>query len=63
MFFIIRKMVWWGGDSVVGRASTISILLFCSSIQLFSVGILGQYLAKIYMEVKQRPHYIIVEEK
>jgi glycosyltransferase involved in cell wall biosynthesis len=58
-FIIIRKMVW--GDPVSGWASTVCIILFCSGIQLFSIGILGQYVAKVYTETKQRPHFIIRE--
>ena len=46
-----------------GWSSTASIILFCSGIQLFTIGILGQYLAKAYTETKQRPHYLIREEK
>ena len=46
-----------------GWASTACIILFCSGIQLFSIGFLGQYLSKVYNEVKQRPHYIIREQK
>ncbi|MDR2553377.1 MAG: glycosyltransferase family 2 protein [Treponema sp.] len=45
-----------------GWASTACIVLFCSGIQLFTTGILGQYLAKTYTEVKQRPHYVIQEK-
>jgi glycosyltransferase involved in cell wall biosynthesis len=60
-FIIIRKILW--SDPVDGWASTVCIILFCSGIQLFSTGILGQYLAKTYAEVKQRPHYIIRESK
>ena len=56
---IIRRIIW--GDSVDGWASTVCIILFCSGIQLFTTGILGQYIAKTYTEVKQRPHYIIQE--
>jgi glycosyltransferase involved in cell wall biosynthesis len=59
VFIIIRKMVW--GDPVSGWASTVCIILFCSGIQLFTTGILGQYIAKIHTEVKQRPQYIIRE--
>jgi glycosyltransferase involved in cell wall biosynthesis len=59
VFIIIRKIIW--GDPVDGWASTVCIILFCSGIQLFTTGILGQYLAKTYTEVKQRPHYIIRE--
>jgi glycosyltransferase involved in cell wall biosynthesis len=58
-FIVIRRMVW--GDPVDGWASTVSIILFCSGIQLFTTGILGQYIAKIYSEVKHRPHFIIKE--
>jgi glycosyltransferase involved in cell wall biosynthesis len=57
---IIRKIIF--GDPVDGWASTICIILFCSGIQLFTTGILGQYLAKTYTEVKRRPHYVIREE-
>ena len=60
IFLIIRRIIW--GDPVDGWASTVCIMLFCSGIQLFSVGILGQYISKIYSEVKNRPHYIIKEE-
>ena len=61
VFIIIRRIVW--GDPVDGWASTICIILFSSGIQLFTTGILGQYAAKIYTEVKNRPHYIIREKK
>jgi glycosyltransferase involved in cell wall biosynthesis len=59
-FIIVRKIIW--GDPVDGWASTICIILFCSGVQLFTVGILGQYMAKTYTEVKQRPNYLIREE-
>ena len=59
IFLIVRKLVW--GDPVDGWVSTACIILFCSGIQLFTIGILGQYLAKTYTEVKQRPQYIIRE--
>jgi glucosyltransferase len=60
VLIIIRRIVW--GDSVSGWASTICIILFCSGIQLFTIGVLGQYMAKTYTEVKKRPHYLIREE-
>ena len=59
VFIIIRKIVW--GDPVDGWASTVCIILLCSGFQLFSIGILGQYVAKVYAETKQRPYYIIQE--
>jgi len=61
IFVAVRRIIW--GDPVAGWASTVVIILFCSGIQLLSIGILGQYLAKVYTEVKQRPHYIVREEK
>jgi len=57
---VVRKLIW--GDPVSGWASTICIILFCSGIQLFTIGILGQYMAKTYTEVKRRPHYVIREQ-
>jgi len=59
VFIVIRRIVW--GDPVGGWASTICIILFCTGIQLFTIGVLGQYMAKIYTEIKQRPYYIIRE--
>ena len=57
LVIIIRKLLF--GDPVAGWASTICIILFVGGIQLFCLGIIGQYIAKIYLEVKNRPHYII----
>ena len=45
--------------SIVGWASTDSIICFIGGIQLISLGVLGEYIGKIYMETKQRPRYII----
>jgi glycosyltransferase involved in cell wall biosynthesis len=61
IFIVIRRIVW--GDPVDGWASTACIILFCSGIQLFTIGILGQYMAKTYTEVKQRPYFIIRETR
>jgi len=57
---VIRKLVMQLPDT--GWSSLVCIILFVSGIQLFTTGILGQYLAKTYTEIKQRPHYIIKEE-
>lgn len=59
LFVIIRRMIF--GDPVAGWASTICIILFIGGLQLMCMGIIGQYLAKTYMETKNRPHFIISE--
>lgn len=60
LFVIVRKLIF--GDPVSGWASTVCIILMVSGVQLFCVGIVGQYLAKTYMEVKRRPIYLVKEE-
>ena len=59
LFIILRKLIF--GDPVAGWASTACIIIFVGGIQLFCLGIMGQYVAKIYMESKHRPHYIVAE--
>ena len=59
VFVIVRQAVW--GGSAYGWASTVCIILFVAGIQLFCIGILGQYLAKTYLETKKRPIYIAKE--
>lgn len=59
IFIMIRKLVW--GDPVSGWPSLVCIISFIGGIQLFCMGIIGQYLSKTYVEVKKRPHYIIGE--
>lgn len=59
IFIVVRKLVF--GDPVDGWASTVSIITLIGGIQLFCMGIMGQYIAKTYMEVKKRPHYIVSE--
>ena len=60
IFIIIRKLVF--GDPTAGWPSLACIILTIGGLQLFCTGVLGQYLAKIYTEVKARPHYIIKEQ-
>ena len=57
---VIKTLLF--GDPVEGWPSTVSIILFLSGIQLFAAGIIGEYLAKIYLESKKRPLYIIKEK-
>ena len=56
---IVRALVF--GDPVAGWPSLVCIVTCIGGIQLFCMGIMGQYIAKTYMEVKRRPHYIIKE--
>lgn len=56
---VIRKLLM--GDPVAGWASLVCIILFIGGVQLFCIGIMGQYIAKTYMETKKRPHYIVSE--
>ena len=56
---VIRALVF--GDPVAGWPSLVCIITFIGGIQLFCMGIMGQYIAKTYMEVKRRPHYIVKE--
>ena len=59
VFIIVRKILM--GDPVAGWASTMCVIVFIGGIQLFCLGLIGQYIAKIYMESKNRPHYIVSE--
>jgi glycosyltransferase involved in cell wall biosynthesis len=60
---VISIWVLWvrfvSGDSVPGWASSVLPMYFLGGIQLFCIGIVGEYVAKIYMETKQRPHFFI----
>lgn len=59
IFIMVRKFIW--GDPVEGWPSLACIITFIGGVQLFCMGIMGQYLAKTYVEVKKRPHYIVAE--
>lgn len=60
IFIIVRTSIF--GDPVSGWPSLVCIISLISGVQLFCMGIIGQYLAKTYMEVKRRPIYIVKEE-
>ena len=60
IFIIVRKLLF--GDPTSGWPSLVCIISLISGVQLFCLGIVGQYLAKTYMEVKRRPIYLIKEE-
>jgi glycosyltransferase involved in cell wall biosynthesis len=57
VLIVVRRILF--GDPVDGWASLISVIIFLGGCQLFSIGILGAYLGKAYVETKRRPHYII----
>lgn len=59
LFIVMRRLIF--GDAVAGWASIICVIIFIGGIQLFCLGIMGQYIAKIYIEAKHRPHYIVAE--
>lgn len=62
LFVIIRRIVE-PNSSVFGWASLICIILLLGGLQLLCIGILGKYIGRIYLQVKQRPIYIIKEKK
>ncbi|GAB6744321.1 glycosyltransferase family 2 protein [Streptococcus uberis] len=59
VFIIIRKLAI--GDPVSGWASTICVILLLGGLQLLALGIIGKYIAKIFLETKKRPVYIVKE--
>lgn len=60
IFTIVRKLIF--GDPTSGWPSLVCIISLISGVQLFCLGIVGQYLSKTYMEVKRRPIYLVKEE-
>ena len=61
LFFFLKTLIW--GDPVAGFPAMICIILLLGGIQLFCIGILGQYLSKTYLETKRRPLYITREKE
>lgn len=59
IIIIIKTLIY--GDPTSGWPSLVCIIFLVSGIQLFSLGIIGQYLSKTYLEIKQRPIYIVKE--
>lgn len=59
IFIFVRKLLF--GDPVSGWASTACIITFLGGIQLFFLGVFGQYMAKTYLEVKNRPLFLVAE--
>ena len=59
VFIVIRKLIF--GDPVQGWASNMCVMIFIGGVQLFCLGVIGQYIGKTYAETKKRPHYIVSE--
>ena len=59
IFIVVRTLMF--GDPVAGWPSLVCIITLIGGIQIFCVGILGQYLSKVYLETKNRPIYIVKE--
>lgn len=59
LVFAIKTIIW--GEPVAGFPTLVCLMLFIGGAQLLCIGILGQYLAKTYLETKQRPIYIVDE--
>lgn len=61
MYILVRTMLY--GDPVQGFPTLIIIILFLGGIQLLSIGIIGEYIGRIFNETKRRPAYIVREYK
>ncbi len=57
VFIIVRTLIF--GDPTSGWPSMVCIIMLVSGAQLLSIGVLGQYVAKIYLETKHRPLYLV----
>ena len=60
MIVIVRTLIF--GDPTSGWPSMVSIILFLGGFQLLTIGILGKYIGKIFMETKKRPVYVVKEK-
>ena len=59
VYLIVKTLVF--GAETPGFASLMSVILFASGVQLMGIGILGEYIGRVYAEVKGRPAYIVRE--
>lgn len=59
LYYLIKTIIW--GDDIQGFPTLITVILFLGGVQLLSIGILGEYLGRIFNETKNRPVYIARE--
>ncbi|MFR9405139.1 glycosyltransferase, partial [Streptococcus pneumoniae] len=59
-FVVVRTLIL--GNPTSGWTSLMAVILFLGGIQLLTIGILGKYISKIYLETKKRPLYLIKEK-
>ena len=62
LYYFIHALIYQIWDKVAGYPSLLSFMLFLGGMVLMALGIIGEYLAKTYIEVKNRPLYVIAED-
>jgi len=61
LLILYALIAWAGGRAVAGWASTLIVVALLGGIQLISLGVIGEYVGKIFLETKHRPRYIVSE--
>lgn len=64
LIYLLVLLIGWmvNGVQVSGYVTTIAVIVFFAGVQLLSIGVIGEYVGRIYYEVKRRPHYIVAAE-